>query len=66
MRENISVRTVDFCQNQGLEGNRGLEFGFRFQKKYAVSIMLDHISNASIDDQNEGLDTFGVRYGVSF
>tara|TARA_Y100001934_G_C12364333_1_gene782579 strand:- start:2766 stop:3368 length:603 start_codon:yes stop_codon:yes gene_type:complete len=43
-----------------------LEFGFRFQKKYAVSIMLDHISNASIDDQNEGLDTFGVRYGVSF
>jgi len=43
-----------------------LEFGIRFQERYALSIMLDHISNASIDDQNEGLDTVGLRYGVSF
>tara|TARA_Y100001970_G_scaffold283401_2_gene398398 strand:- start:17780 stop:18361 length:582 start_codon:yes stop_codon:yes gene_type:complete len=43
-----------------------VEFGVRFEERHAISIMLDHISNASIDDQNEGLDTVSIRYTSSF
>lgn len=39
-----------------------IEIGYRFNEGNAISLMLDHISNASIDDQNEGMDTVGVRY----
>ena len=39
-----------------------IEIGFRFNENNAISLMLDHISNASIGDQNEGLDTVGLRY----
>ena len=29
-------------------------------------MVLAHISNAMLCDHNEGLDTFGVRYGYNF
>ena len=43
-----------------------LELGYRFLDRHAVSVRLDHMSNASLTEQNEGLDTFGVVYGYSF
>ncbi|MDA0229570.1 MAG: acyloxyacyl hydrolase [Proteobacteria bacterium] len=39
-----------------------LEFGYRFDEHHGLSFHLDHISNAGIDENNEGLDTFGLRY----
>lgn len=38
------------------------ELGVRLTDRHALSIMLDHISNAGIDENNEGLDTVGIRY----
>jgi hypothetical protein len=38
------------------------EFGFRVDEHHGISLHLDHISNASINENNEGLDTFGLRY----
>jgi lipid A 3-O-deacylase len=43
-----------------------LEGGCYFGESSSVSIYFDHISNASIRDENEGLDTLGVRYGYRF
>ena len=38
------------------------EFGYRVDEHHGISFHLDHISNASIGENNEGLDTFGLRY----
>jgi len=38
------------------------ELGYRITDHHGVSVHLDHISNAGIDENNEGLDTFGLRY----
>lgn len=38
------------------------EFGYRIDEHHGLSFYLDHISNAGIDENNEGLDTFGIRY----
>ena len=43
-----------------------LEFGWAFTPSQSVSFMLDHISNANLADRNEGLDNFGIRYGLKF
>jgi lipid A 3-O-deacylase len=43
-----------------------LEFGVRLTEHHNVSIILDHISNGDLKDENEGLDNFGVRYGYRF
>ena len=40
--------------------------GYRFLGNHGVSIRLDHISNATLADDNSGLDTFGVRYSYRF
>lgn len=42
------------------------ELGFRFAGRHAVSVYFDHISNGNLADDNEGLDTLGVRYGYRF
>ncbi|MFP6688677.1 MAG: acyloxyacyl hydrolase [Alphaproteobacteria bacterium] len=39
-----------------------LEFGYRVDDHHGISLHLDHISNAGIDENNEGLETFGLRY----
>ena len=39
-----------------------LEFGYRLDEHHGLSFHLDHISNTGIDENNEGLDTFGLRY----
>ncbi len=38
------------------------EFGYRLDENHGISFHLDHISNAAIVENNEGLDTFGLRY----
>jgi len=43
-----------------------LEFGVRLTEHHNVSIILDHISNGDLKDENEGLDNFGIRYGYRF
>lgn len=42
------------------------EAGYRFTDHYAASIYFDHVSNASLADENEGLDTLGLRLGYRF
>lgn len=43
-----------------------VSLGWRFDEHHSLSLMLDHISNASLCKNNEGLDTLGVRYGYRF
>ena len=43
-----------------------VEIGYRFHERHALSLRLDHLSNAFLADNNEGLDTLGVVYGYSF
>lgn len=40
-----------------------LEVGYRFGGRHALSAYFDHISNASLGDHNQGMDTLGIRYG---
>ena len=39
-----------------------LELGYKISIRHGISIQLDHISNAGIAENNEGLDTLGVKY----
>ena len=43
-----------------------VEVGYRFGGRHGISGFLDHISNANICDRNEGLESFGIRYGYLF
>ncbi len=44
-----------------------LELGYRFYDRHLVSVMWDHISHGGIcDDENEGMDNLGMRYGYMF
>lgn len=42
------------------------DFGYRVTGRLSVSLHVDHISNAGLCDENEGLDNAGVRLGVRF
>lgn len=46
----------------GLLFRESLEAGYKLTKHQKISIYLDHISNAGIAENNEGLDTFGLRF----
>ncbi|AKH69909.1 Lipid A 3-O-deacylase (PagL) [Spongiibacter sp. IMCC21906] len=43
-------------------------FGYNFNNGMSLSFFFDHISNGSIlnDDDNKGLDTYGLRLGYSY
>lgn len=41
-----------------------IEIGFRFASHHSLSLLLDHISNAGLADENEGLDNVGIRYAL--
>jgi len=43
-----------------------LEIGYRLNQHHSISLYFDHISNAYTQDENEGLDTLGIRYGYRF
>jgi len=43
-----------------------IEVGYHIDAHHGVSVYFDHISNAYTQDENEGLDTLGLRYGYRF
>ena len=43
-----------------------LDLGYKVSGPHSVMFHLDHISNAKLCSTNEGLETFGLRYGYSF
>jgi len=43
-----------------------IDIGYRFADHHGVSLFLDHISNAKLCSENEGLENFGLRYGYKF
>lgn len=40
--------------------------GVRLNESHSVSLVLAHVSNANLAEHNEGLDTFGIRWGWRF
>lgn len=42
------------------------EIGLRFDDHNSLSVYFEHTSNAYTQDENEGLDRLGVRYGYRF
>ena len=42
---------------------QAVELGFRFRQRHSLSLYIDHLSNAGICEQNEGLELIGIRYG---
>lgn len=43
-----------------------LGFGYRLSDTRRVSLAIDHLSNAGIEDSNPGRNAIFLRYGVSF
>lgn len=43
-----------------------LSLGFQIDERNSLMVTLDHISNANLAGNNEGLDTFGLRWGYRF
>ena len=43
-----------------------IDVGYRFNAQHAVMFHFAHISNGKLCDKNEGLETFGARYGYRF
>jgi len=44
----------------------GLELGYNVTERTSVSVLYDHVSNANLADQNEGLNNLGLRVGIRF
>ena len=43
-----------------------LDLGYRVLGPHSIMFHFDHISNAKLCSTNEGLETFGIRYGYRF
>ena len=43
-----------------------VELGYRIDAHNSLALRLDHMSNAKLADNNEGLDTLGIMYGYHF
>ena len=44
-----------------------LELGWNFYGKDTISLMFSHVSHGSmLDEKNQGMDEFGIRYGYRF
>jgi lipid A 3-O-deacylase len=44
-----------------------LELGYRLTKRHSLSAIWDHISHGGLcDDENEGMDNAGIRYGYRY
>lgn len=46
--------------------HNALELGYRFKDNSTAAFYFDHVSNASLADPNQGLDTLGIRLGYRF
>ena len=47
-----------------LEFRSGLEFGYRFNNRSRLSMVVYHISNASLSDNNPGTEVFSIAYSL--
>jgi len=45
---------------------QALELGIVMFERHAISVRLDHASNANLADRNEGINSLGVVYGLRF
>jgi len=43
-----------------------IEIGYILDDHHRISLAFDHVSNAWLANENEGLDTIGLRYGYVF
>jgi len=43
-----------------------LDIGYRFDRRYSVSLYYEHSSNGGLARENEGLNNAGVRLGLAF
>lgn len=43
-----------------------IELGYEFVPRQSVSLFADHISDAGLTSQNQGISNVGVRYGYGF
>jgi len=43
-----------------------IELGYRFHARHALSFIVDHISNAGLTPENDGITSTGFRYGYRF
>jgi lipid A 3-O-deacylase len=43
-----------------------VELGYRIDTYNSLALRIDHMSNAKLADNNEGLDTVGIMYGYHF
>nr|PZN71110.1 MAG: acyloxyacyl hydrolase [Pseudomonadota bacterium] len=43
-----------------------LEVGVRLDEHHSFSVYFEHLSNANLADENEGIDYLGARYGYRF
>jgi lipid A 3-O-deacylase len=43
-----------------------IEVGYSITAHHRLMLGFDHVSNAGLASENEGLDTLGVRYGYRF
>ena len=43
-----------------------IEVGYQFTPRQSVSVFADHISDAGLTSQNQGISNLGVRYGYGF
>jgi lipid A 3-O-deacylase len=43
-----------------------LELGWRWDRHHSVSLYFEHVSNAGLAAENEGMDNLGMRYGYRF
>ena len=70
----LSVHDGPLHGNRATEKQLGLrvlfreaiELGWHFDARHSLSVIYDHISNAGLNDDNDGLETIGLRYGFRF
>lgn len=43
-----------------------IDVGFTFLDRHRLALSFQHLSNAGLGDENEGLDTLGLRYSILF
>jgi lipid A 3-O-deacylase len=43
-----------------------IDLGYQFVQRQSVSLFVDHISDAGLTSQNQGITNIGVRYGYGF
>jgi len=46
--------------------HENLSAGFRINESNSIMLTVEHMSNASLCDENQGITNIGLRYGISF